>query len=83
MEKYSEELSKIVSMMTLNLTYATLCIVLGIVSIVVAYKFMNRFVSIEIKESLAKDPMATAIFYGALVLGISISSGIIIGLACT
>lgn len=82
LEQYAEELTKVIMMMGVNLTYAALCIVLGIVAMVGGYKLFDRFTPFNTGEELKNENTAVAIFNGAIVLGVAICSGIIIGLAC-
>jgi len=80
--QYTEELTKIVVMMGINLTYAALCIILGILAMLVGYKLFDKITPFDTAQLLEKNPLAVGIFNGALVLGIGICSGIIIGLSC-
>jgi len=81
-EQYAEELTKVIMMMGVNLTYAALCIFLGILSMVVGYKIFDKLTPFDTGKELANENNAVAIFNGAIVLGVGLCSGIIIGLAC-
>ena len=76
------EIEKIVSMMVINTSYAAVCITLGLIAMVVGYKLFDRLTPFNTGEELKNENTAVAIFNGAIVLGVAICSGIIIGLAC-
>lgn len=76
------EIVKLFSMMAVNGTYAALCIVLGIIAMVVGYKIFDKLTPFTTADELKNGNIAVAIFNGAIVLGVAVCSGIIIGLAC-
>ena len=74
-------MNSLISMMVINFSYAAMCIVLGLGVMVIGYKLFDRLTPFNTGEMLSKDPLAVAIFNGAILLGVSICSGIIIGLS--
>ena len=76
-----QEISSMLATMAINVTYAAVCIIIGLIFMVIGYKLFDRMTPFNTGEMLSKDPLAVAIFNGAIVLGVSICSGIIIGLS--
>jgi len=82
-ENFVEVVEKIVPMAMVNLTYALTCVILGIISIVLGMLFIDKLFFKHIKQVISENPMAVSVFYGLFILGISLSTGIIIGLTCS
>jgi len=78
----ASELISMLPMMAVNLSYAAMCIMLGILAMVVGYKIFDKLTPFNTADILEKDPRAVGIFNAAIVLGVSVCSGIIIGMAC-
>ena len=66
----------------INLTYSIVCITVGIIAMVVGYKVFDKITPFDTAKILEKDPRAVGIFYGLIALGISVCSGLIIGMSC-
>lgn len=64
-----------------NLSYAIICIIVGIVAMVVGYKVFDSFTPFDTATIIEKSPVAVGIFYGLIALGIAICSGLVIGLS--
>lgn len=77
-----QEVLNMLATMIVNTVYAGVCISIGLLFMVLGYKLFDSMTPFNTGEMLSKDPLAVAIFNGAIVLGVSICSGIIIGLAC-
>ena len=79
---FIEAIDKVAPLAIINLTYALICLLLGIFGIILGIKSIDSFFLKHLKEIIGNDPVAISIFYGLLVLGMSLSMGIIVGLSC-
>lgn len=75
------ELMEIVVMGSINLAYATICIIIGIAAMVIGYKIFDKLTSFDTAKVLEKEPLAVGVFNGLIALGIGICSGLIIGMS--
>lgn len=72
----------IISTAGINLSYAVICIIVGIIAMVIGYKIFDKLTPFSTASILEKEPLAVGIFYGLIALGIGICSGLVIGLSC-
>lgn len=77
----STELTDILFMAGINLSYAVVCIVVGIIAMLVGYILFDKVTPYDTAKLLEKDPRAVGIFNGLIALGIGVCSGLIIGLS--
>ncbi len=66
----------------LNLSYASVSILIGIIAMVVGYTVFDRLTPFNTAKILEKNPLAVGIFNAGIVLSIGICAGLIIGLSC-
>ena len=78
----SAGLSSIVTAAGINITYAIICIVIGIVAMVIGYKIFDVLTPFNTALELKSGNIAAAIFNGLVALGIGICSGLVIGMSC-
>lgn len=76
-----ERLTSLALMAGINLTYSVACIGVAIMAMLVGYKLFDKITPFNTADILSEKPMAVAIFNAAIILGIGICSGIVIGLA--
>lgn len=75
------ELMDIVVMGSINLSYAIICIIIGIAAMVIGYKIFDKLTPFDTAKVLEKEPLAVGVFNGLIALGIGICSGLIIGMS--
>lgn len=75
-------ITNILLMAGVNLSYAIVCIVVGIIAMVAGYKIFDSLTPFDTAKILEQDPRAVGIFNGLIALGIAICSGLIIGMSC-
>lgn len=71
----------ILSMAGINLFYAIICIIVGIIAMIIGYKVFDKLTPFDTANILEKQPLAVGIFYGLVALGIAVCSGLIIGMS--
>lgn len=76
------QLANTIMMMGLNVVFASVCALLGLVAMVVGYKIFDKLTPYATGEELANGNLAVAAFNSAIVLGVGLCFAIIIGLAC-
>lgn len=76
-----EMLPEFFRMLIVNTIYAVVCISLGIFAMWVGYTVFDKITFYNTADELKKGNIAVAVFQGAVVLGVSICSALIIGLA--
>jgi len=65
----------------MNLSYAIVCIIIGIISMLTAYKLFDKVTHFNTADELKNANLAVAVFNGCIVLGSAILSALIIGLS--
>lgn len=68
-------------LMLLNITYSIICIGIGIISMRIAYRVIDKLTPFNTGKLLEKDPRAVGLMVMGLLIGIGICSGLIIGMA--
>ena len=76
-----QELIRTMSLMSVNLIYATIGITVGIFAMTLAYKLMDRLIPGNTGEKLMENPLAIGIVVAGIMIGVGTLCGQIIGLS--
>lgn len=76
-----QELLRTMSLMSINLIYAVISIMVGISAMSYAYKLFDKLIPGETGQKLIENPVALGVAVAGIMIGVGLLCGLIIGLS--
>ena len=76
-----QELTRTMSLMSVNLIYAVIGIAIGIYAMIFAYRVFDKIVPGDTGQKLMENPLAIGVVVAGIIIGVGVCVGQIIGLS--